>query len=103
MRSVPATLHTATKPCPACGEPTFRHAFTGATDEACALLGVQPDAEVCVGCADRAEQELDDATDALALDEDPAFAEVCDARHAGYLAHAMEHQGDDSAPVSRAA
>ena len=27
-----ALFHTATKPCPACGEPTFRHAFTGATE-----------------------------------------------------------------------
>lgn len=81
-----ALFHTATKPCPACGEPTFRHAFTGATDEACALLGVQPDAEVCVGCADRAEQELDDAADALALDSDPDFVTVCDARRDGWIA-----------------
>lgn len=103
MRSVPATFHTATKPCPHCGRPTFVNRFTAVTDEVAALLEVDPDVEVAEDCRDRAERDLDDAADALALDEDPAFAEVCDARHAGYLAHAMEHQGDDSAPVSRAA
>lgn len=95
-----AAFHTATRPCPHCGEPTFRRDFTGATDEVCALLGVQPDAEVCTGCRDRAEQELDAAADALALDEDPAFAEVCDARHESYLAHAMQHQGSELVAVA---
>ena len=80
-----SAFHTATKPCPACGEPTFRHAFTGATDEVCALLGVQPDAEVCTGCRDRAEQELDDAADALELDSDPDFVTVCDARRDAWI------------------
>lgn len=84
-----ALFHTATKPCPACGEPTFRHALTGATDEVCALLGVRADAEVCTGCADRAERELDDAADALELDSDPDFVTVCDARRDGWIA-AME-------------
>jgi hypothetical protein len=81
-----ALFHTATKPCPACGEPTFRHAFTGATDEVCALLGVRDDAEVCTGCADRAERELSDAADALELDSDPDFITVCDARRDAWMA-----------------
>jgi hypothetical protein len=80
-----ALFHTATKPCPACGEPTFRHAFTGATDEVCALLGVQPDAEVCTGCRDRAEQELDAIEAELALDSDPDFVTVCDARRDAWI------------------
>lgn len=84
-----ALFHTATKPCPACGEPTFRHAFTGATDEVCALLGVRADAEVCTCCRDRAEQELDAAAAELALDDDAAFQTVCDARRDGWIA-AME-------------
>jgi hypothetical protein len=81
-----ALFHTATKPCPACGEPTFVNRFTGATDEVCALLGVRDDAEVCTGCADRAEQELSDAADALALDDDAAFQTVCDAWRDGWIA-----------------
>lgn len=82
-------FHTATKLCPCCGEPTFRHSFTGVTDEVAALLGVQPDAEVCTGCADRAERELSDAAyaaDALELDSDPSFQTVCDARRDGWIA-----------------
>ncbi len=67
-----AIFHTATKPCLACGELTFRHAFTGATDEVCALLGVGADAEVCTCCRDRAEQELAAADAELALDSDTA-------------------------------
>lgn len=86
MRSVPAWLQTATRPCPCCGEPTFVSATTPVTDEAAALLGVQPDAEVCTGCADRAERELSDAADALALDSDPSFQTVCDARRDGWIA-----------------
>ena len=89
----PAWLQSATKLCPCCGEPTFVSRFTPVTDEVAALLGVQPDAEVAEDCRDRAEQELDDAADALELDEDPAFADVCDARDASYRAHAMQHQG----------
>jgi hypothetical protein len=79
-------FHTATKPCPACGEPTFRHAFTGATDEVAALLGVRDDAEVCTGCADRAERELDAIEAELALDADPDFVTVCDARRDAWIA-----------------
>ncbi len=96
-----AALHTATKPCPHCGRETFVNRFTAVTDEVAALLGVQPDAEVADDCRDRAEQELDDAANELALDEDPAFAEVCDARHESYLSHAMQHQGPEL--VARAA
>ena len=47
---------------------------------------MQPDAEVCTGCADRAEQELGDAADALELDSDPDFITVCDARRDGWIA-----------------
>ena len=82
----PAWLQSATKLCPCCGEPTFLSRFTPVTDEVAALLGVQPDAEVAVECADRAERELDDAADALALDSDPAFQTVCDARRDGWIA-----------------
>jgi hypothetical protein len=86
MRSVPATLHTATKPCPHCGRETFVNRFTAVTDEVAALLEVQPDAEVAEDCRDRAEQELGDAADALALDDDAAFQTVCDARRDGWIA-----------------
>ena len=82
----PAWLQSATKLCPCCGEPTFLSRFTPVTDEVAALLGVQPDAEVAVECADRAERELNDAADALALDSDPAFQTVCDARRDGWIA-----------------
>lgn len=89
MRSVPAWLQSATRECPHCGRPTFVSRMTTVTDEVAALLGVQPDAEVAVECADRAERELDDAADALALDDDAAFQTVCDARRDGWIA-AME-------------
>lgn len=58
MRSVPATLHTATKPCPHCGRPTFVNRFTAVTDEVAEHLEVRPDAEVCTDCRDRAEREV---------------------------------------------
>ena len=93
----PAWLQSATRECPCCGRTTFLSRFTPVTDEVATHLGVQLDAEVAVDCADRAEAELTAADAELALDDDETFAEVCDARHAGYLAHAMEHQGDDSA------
>lgn len=51
-------FHTATKRCPCCGEPTFRHAFTGITDEVAEHLKVRSDAEVCTVCRDRAEREV---------------------------------------------
>lgn len=85
----PAWLQSATKLCPCCGRPTFLSRFTGVTDEVAALLGVQPDAEVAEDCRDRAEQELDAADAELALDSDPDFVTVCDARRDGWIA-AME-------------
>jgi hypothetical protein len=81
-----ASFQSATKPCPHCGRPTFLSRFTGVTDEVAALLGVQPDAEVAVDCADRAERELSDAADALELDNDAAFQVVCDARRDAWIA-----------------
>jgi hypothetical protein len=89
MRSVPAWLQSATRECPHCGRTTFVNRFTTVTDEVAALLGVQPDAEVCTGCRDRAEQELDAIEAELALDSDPDFITVCDARRDAWIA-AME-------------
>jgi hypothetical protein len=80
-----AAVQSATKPCPHCGRTTFLSRFTGVTDEVAALLGVQPDAEVAEDCRDRAEQELGDAADALALDSDPDFITVCDARRDAWI------------------
>lgn len=67
--------------CHACGEPTFARDLRHADDlrsEVIALLGIGDRGHACRWCADRAERELDAAEEALALDEDPAFAEVCD-------------------------
>lgn len=84
-----AAFQSATKPCPHCGRWTFANRFTAVTDEVAALLGVQPDAEVAEDCRDRAEQELDAAAAEFALDSDPDFVTVCDARRDGWIA-AME-------------
>ena len=86
MRSVPAWLQSATRECPHCGRTTFVNRFTTVTDEVAALLGVQPDAEVAEDCRDRAEQELDAIEAELALDSDPDFITVCDARRDGWIA-----------------
>lgn len=63
-------FHTHLLTCARCGESCFTHdTISGAELEAevIALLGVRDDATVCRACADRAERELDDAADALAL------------------------------------
>lgn len=69
-------------------------------DEALAILGVHDWSTVCHSCADRAEREVDDAADALDLDADPAFAEVCDARRDAWVM-AMESDFAALAPVVR--
>ena len=69
-------------------------------DEALAILGLRDESTVCHSCADRAEREVDDAADALDLDADPAFAEVCDARRDAWVM-AMESDFAALAPVVR--
>lgn len=69
-------------------------------DEALAILGIHDWSTVCHSCADRAEREVDDAADALDLDADPAFAEVCDARRDAWVM-AMESDFAALAPVVR--
>lgn len=84
--------------CHRCGEPTSSHDLRHADDltaEVIALLAIGERTGVaCTGCVEKAEREIDTAEEDLALESDPTFAEVCDARHEGYLAHAMQHQGE---------
>lgn len=99
-------FHARRVTCVVCGESRFEHdTTTGAemTSEVMALLGLTRDESIaCKAHVDAANRELDDAADALELDNDPAFAAICDDRAASYLAHAMAHQAEPS-PMSVAA
>ena len=87
--------------CAACGAPTLRSRLVEATGDVAALLGVRPEAPVCDTCEARAERELDAAEEALALDADPDFATVCDARRDGWiLAYEAGDLGDCNAAVA---
>jgi hypothetical protein len=88
---MPAHDHAPlTSPCHACGEPTFGrdlHSADDLRDEVIALLQIhRAHGRACRTCVDRAEREIDGAAEALALDSDPAFATVCDARRDAWIA-----------------
>lgn len=82
-------FHTVAAPCHACGEPTFTRVLRHADDlraDVIALLEIsERTGHACDVCVDRAEREIDGAVDALELDEDPAFATVCDARRDAWI------------------
>lgn len=83
----------STTTCHACGEPTLRSYLTHADDlrdEVVALLGIGDRGHACDVCVSRAAREIDGAEEAIALDSDPFFAEVCDARHEAYLTHVLD-------------
>lgn len=90
-------LHTDENPhahplCHHCGEPTRRRDLTHADDlrdETLTLLGLGDRGHACRVCVDRADREVDAAEEALAIDEDPAFGDGCDARRTAWIA-AME-------------
>lgn len=67
--------------CPHCHEPTSPADLDGLTDEAARAGDLHCDAEVCRAC----RRTLEARAEEYALDDDPAFAEVCDERHAGYV------------------
>lgn len=75
-----------TRPCPCCGSPTLQNDFRDVYGDVAALLGVKPGTEVSDVCERRAERELDDAEEALALADDPDFVTVCDARRDAWMA-----------------
>lgn len=79
-------MFSTTRPCPCCGRPTFRVDLRDVHGDVAALLGVKPGTEVARDCEARAERELDDAEEAIALASDPDFATVCDVRRDGWIA-----------------
>lgn len=84
--------------CKHCGAPTLRSRLVEATGDVAAVLGVRVEASVCDTCEGRAERELDDAEEAIALSDDPDFATVLDARRDGWIAaHEAEGAALDAA------
>ena len=75
-----------TKPCAACGNPTFETDMRDVHGAVAALLEVRDDAEVCRWCERDAERDLDAADDDAALAADPDFQTVCDARRDAWMA-----------------
>lgn len=84
-------MNPAIHHCPACGHRTFGRDLRDAEGDVAALLSVRDGSAVCRWCEGRAERELDAADEELALDEDPDFVTVCDARRDGWIA-AMESE-----------
>lgn len=87
--------------CAACGDEVWGDFLREVEGEVAALLEVRSGARVCRCCADRAERELDQADEDLALASDPDFVTVCDARRDGWIAALEAETAEQWAAIVR--
>lgn len=88
--------------CRACGAPTSELDLRDVHGDVAAVLEVRDGALVCRWCEDRAERELDEAEEEMALASDPDFVTVCDARRDGWIAALEAETAAQWASVVRA-
>lgn len=78
-------MFSITRLCSACGAPTAELDLRDVHGDVAAVLEVRDGALVCRWCERRAERELDEAEETIALASDPDFATVCDARRDAWI------------------
>lgn len=87
--------------CAACGDEVWGDFLREVEGDVAAVLEVRQGARVCRCCADRAERELDQADDDLALAADPDFVTVCDARRDAWIAALEAETAEQWAAIVR--